>query len=57
MTTDFDIEEHSLPRGQRPDAPVRIIATDYFKIHELPLKKGASLTTRTKINKFADRDR
>jgi putative ABC transport system permease protein len=40
MMTDFDIEEHPVPRGQRPDAPVRIIATDYFKTMGIPLKKG-----------------
>ncbi len=40
MMTDFDIEEHSLPRGQRPDAPVRIIATDYFKTMGIPVKGG-----------------
>jgi putative ABC transport system permease protein len=40
MTTDFDVEEHPLPRGQRPDAPVRIIATDYFKTMGIPVKAG-----------------
>jgi putative ABC transport system permease protein len=40
MTTDFDIEERSLPRGQRADAPVRIIGTDYFKTMGIPLQRG-----------------
>ena len=40
MVTDFDNEEHPLPEGQRPGAPVRIIGTDYFKTMGIPLKKG-----------------
>src|SRR5450755_2622159 len=40
MVTDFDIEEHPLPEGQRPGAPVRVIATDYFKTMGIPLRKG-----------------
>jgi putative ABC transport system permease protein len=40
MVTDFDIEEHPLPEGQRAGAPVRIIATDYFKTMGIPLKQG-----------------
>src|SRR6202008_3755773 len=31
LVTSFDIQERPLPEGQRPVAPVRIIATDYFK--------------------------
>ena len=40
MVTDFDVEEHPLPEGQRAGAPVRIIGTDYFKTMGIPLKKG-----------------
>lgn len=40
MVTDFDIEEHPLPEGQRAGAPVRVIATDYFKTMGIPLRKG-----------------
>ena len=40
MVTDFDIEEHPLPEGQRAGAPVRIIGTDYFKTMGIPLKEG-----------------
>jgi len=40
MVTSFDIEEHPLPDGQRPGAPVRIIATDYFKTMGIPVKQG-----------------
>ncbi len=40
MVTDFDIEEHPAPRGQRPDSPVRVIGTDYFKTMGIPLKGG-----------------
>src|SRR5438477_6670316 len=31
MTTSFDVEERPLPQGQRATAPIRVIATDYFK--------------------------
>jgi predicted permease len=40
MVTTFDIEEHPLPDGQRPGAPVRIIATDYFKTMGIPVRQG-----------------
>jgi putative ABC transport system permease protein len=40
MVTDFDIEEHPMPEGQRAAAPVRIIATDYFQTMGIPLKQG-----------------
>jgi putative ABC transport system permease protein len=40
MVTDFDVEEHPLPEGQRPGAPVRVIATDYFKTMGIPLRQG-----------------
>jgi len=40
MVTSFDMEEHPLPEGQRNGAPVRIIATDYFKTMGIPVRKG-----------------
>ena len=40
MVTDFDIAEHPLPEGQRAAAPVRIIATDYFKTVGIPVRRG-----------------
>ena len=40
MTTDFDIEEHPLPEGERSAAPVRIIGNDYFKTMGIPLRQG-----------------
>src|SRR5204862_4532456 len=40
MVTSFDVEERPLPQGQRPGAPVRIIATDYFKTMGIPLRQG-----------------
>jgi putative ABC transport system permease protein len=40
MTTSFDIQERPLPDGQRAAAPVRIIATDYFKTMGIPLRQG-----------------
>ncbi len=50
MVTDFDIEESSKPRGQRPDAPVRIIATDYFKTMGIPLKQGRVFDQTDQVN-------
>src|SRR4029079_16325011 len=40
ITTDFDIEEHPLPEGQRKDAPMRITGLDYFKTMGIPLLQG-----------------
>jgi putative ABC transport system permease protein len=40
MVTSFDIQEHPLPEGQRNAAPVRIIATDYFKTMGIPVRQG-----------------
>jgi predicted permease len=40
MVTTFDVEERPLPEGQRAGAPVRIIATDYFKTMGIPLRQG-----------------
>jgi predicted permease len=40
MVTSFDIEERPLPDGQRAGAPVRIIATDYFKTMGIPVRQG-----------------
>ena len=40
MVTSFDIEERPLPDGQRAGAPVRVIATDYFKTMGIPVRQG-----------------
>jgi predicted permease len=40
ITTDFDIEEHPLPEGQRNDAPTRLIGVDYFETMGIPLLQG-----------------
>jgi putative ABC transport system permease protein len=40
MVTSFDSEDNPLPEGQRPGAPVRIIATDYFKTTGIPIREG-----------------
>jgi putative ABC transport system permease protein len=40
MVTSFDNAEHPLPDGQRPGAPVRIIATDYFSTMGIPVRQG-----------------
>ncbi|HZS18945.1 MAG TPA: ABC transporter permease [Candidatus Udaeobacter sp.] len=39
-TTDFDIEEHPMPEGQRNDAPIRIAGVDYFQTMGIPLSQG-----------------
>jgi len=39
-TTDFDVEEHPLPEGQRNDAPIRIAGADYFETMGIPLLQG-----------------
>ena len=40
ITTDFDMEEHPLPEGQRNDAPMRITGLDYFETMGIPLLHG-----------------
>ena len=40
ITTDFDIEEHPRPEGQRNDAPTRITGLDYFQTMGIPLVQG-----------------
>ena len=40
ITTDFDIEEHPLPEGQRSDAPMRITGLGYFETVGIPLLQG-----------------
>jgi putative ABC transport system permease protein len=50
MTTSFDIEEHSLPEGQRPAAPVRIIGTDYFATMGIPVRQGRVFDERDRYD-------
>jgi putative ABC transport system permease protein len=40
ITTDFDMEEHPLPEGQRNDAPMRLTGSDYFETMGIPLLQG-----------------
>ncbi|HSV63647.1 MAG TPA: ABC transporter permease [Chthoniobacterales bacterium] len=40
MVTSFDNLDHPLPEGQRPGAPVRMIAVDYFKTMGIPVRQG-----------------
>jgi predicted permease len=40
ITTDFDVEEHPLPEGQRNDAPMRLTGVDYFETMGIPLLQG-----------------
>jgi len=50
MVTSFDNKEHPLPEGQRPGAPVRIIATDYFKTMGIPVRQGRVFDERDQLN-------
>jgi predicted permease len=50
MVTTFDVEEHPLPEGQRQGAPVRIIATDYFKTMGIPLRQGRAFDQRDRFD-------
>jgi predicted permease len=50
MTTTFDIEERPLPDGQRAAAPVRIIATDYFKTMGIPVRQGRVFDEKEQID-------
>ena len=50
MVTDFDMEEHPLPEGQRPGAPVRIIGTDYFKTTGIPLRQGRAFDQNDRMD-------
>ena len=50
MVTDFDIEEHPLPEGQRPAANARVIATDYFQTMGIPLLQGRAFAQTEKID-------
>jgi len=50
MTTDFDIEEHPLPEGQRAAAPVRAIGTDYFATAGIPMRQGRGFDERDQLN-------
>jgi putative ABC transport system permease protein len=49
MVTSFDVEEHPLPEGQRPGAPVRVIATDYFKTMGIPVRGGRVFDERDRF--------
>src|SRR5207248_1875459 len=50
MVTSFDIQERPLPEGQRPGAPIRIIATDYFKTMGVPVRQGRIFDERDQFN-------
>jgi len=50
LVTSFDIEESPLPEGQRPVAPVRIIATDYFKTMGIQVGQGRVFDERDQFD-------
>jgi len=50
MVTDFDIEEHPLPEGQRPGSPVHMIGTDYFKTTGIPLQQGRAFDQNDRMD-------
>ncbi|MGI8481605.1 MAG: ABC transporter permease [Chthoniobacterales bacterium] len=50
MVTSFDAEEHPLPDGQRPGAPVRMIGTDYFKTMGISLRQGRVFDERERFD-------
>lgn len=50
MVTTFDVEESPLPQGQRQGAPVRIIATDYFKTMGIPVRQGRVFDQRDRFD-------
>ncbi len=49
MVTSFDVEEAPLPEGQRQAAPVRLIATDYFKTMGIPVREGRIFDERDRF--------
>jgi len=50
MVTSFDMEEHPLPDGQQNGAPVRIVATDYFKTMGIPVRQGRVFNEHDQMN-------
>ena len=50
MVTDFDIEEHPLPEGQRAGSPVRVIGTDYFTTAGIPVRQGRGFDEHDQLN-------
>ena len=50
MVTSFDMEEHPLPDGQQNGAPVRIVATDYFKTMGIPVRRGRVFNEHDQMN-------
>ena len=50
MVTDFDVEDHPLPEGQRAGSLVRMIGTDYFKTMGIPLKQGRVFNETEQLN-------
>jgi putative ABC transport system permease protein len=50
ITTDFDIEEHPLPEGQRNAAPTRITGVDYFQTMGIPLLHGRVFNESDKLD-------
>ena len=46
----FDIEEHQLPKGEQPNCPMRIAATDYFRTMGIGLIRGRVFDSSDQFN-------
>jgi predicted permease len=50
MVTTFDNAEQPMPEGERPAAPIRIIATDYFATMGIPVRHGRAFDQRERFD-------
>src|SRR5205814_5407232 len=50
ITLSLDVQERSLPKGQRPAVQVNVIGTDFFKTLRVPLLRGRDFTPHDDIN-------
>jgi putative ABC transport system permease protein len=50
MVTSFDNADAPMPEGQRPAAPIRIIASDYFATMGIPVRQGRVFDERERFD-------
>ena len=50
ITLSLDVQERSLPKGQRPAVQVNVVGTDFFKTLRVPLLHGRDFTPHDDIN-------